>query len=124
MSYIIEQLQWRYATKKFSKTKILSEDKINVLKRAFNLTATSYGLQTIKLLIVKDKNFRSKLLPFAYNQSQVVDASHLLVICIQENISSKDINHYYNNIKAIRETPEGILKPYRDELLKKRLKCL
>ncbi|GGD06198.1 NAD(P)H-dependent oxidoreductase [Hyunsoonleella pacifica] len=117
MSNIIEQLQWRYATKKFDDTKTLPNDKLDILKQAFNLTATSYGLQTIKMLVIKDKTLRLKLVKHSYNQSQVVDASHLLVICIQENILTADVNQYYDNIKDIRETPENILKPYRDGLL-------
>ena len=117
MSNIIEQLQWRYATKKFDDTKTLSSKKLNILKEAFNLTATSYGLQTIKMLVIKDKALRSKLVTHAYNQNQVLEASHLLVICIQENILKTDVNQYYDNIKDIRETPENILKPYREGLL-------
>ncbi|TBN04307.1 NAD(P)H-dependent oxidoreductase [Hyunsoonleella flava] len=117
MSNTIKQLQWRYATKKFDSNKTLPEDKLNILKQAFNLTATSYGLQTIKMLVIKDRVLRSKLVEHSYNQKQVLDASHLLVICIQENILNIDVNQYYDNIKDIRETPETILKPYREGLI-------
>ena len=118
MSNTITQLQWRYATKKFDSTITLPEAKLNILKQAFNLTATSYGLQTIKLLVIKDKALKESLLEHSYNQRQVVDASHLLVICIQDDILDTDVNNYYDNIKNIRETPESVLKPYREGLLK------
>lgn len=117
MSNTIKQLQWRYATKKFDGNKTLPEHKLNILKQAFNLTATSYGLQTIKLIIIKDKALRTNLVEHSYNQKQVLNASHLLVICIQDNILNTDVNEYYDNIKTIRETPETVLKPYRDGLL-------
>ena len=113
---IIKQLQWRYATKKFDASKILTPAKLNTLKEAFNLTATSFGLQTLNLVIVKNKTLRESLLPYSYNQPQVVNASHLLVICIQENIEDSDVIDYYNNIKIIRNTPESILNPYREQL--------
>ena len=113
----IEQLKWRYATKKFNPTKKLSKAKINILIEAFNLTATSYGLQTLKLVVVEDKKLREPLVAPAYNQKQVLNASHLLVICIQDNIQSTDVIDYYNNIKHIRNTPETILKPYREDLV-------
>ncbi|KAB1068172.1 NAD(P)H-dependent oxidoreductase [Tamlana haliotis] len=113
----IKQLQWRYATKKFDVTKKLSAEKLNVVKQAFNLTATSFGLQTIKLVIVEDKTVRQSLLKAAFNQKQVVDASHLLVICVQSDISTTDIDNYYKNIKGIRKTSETILKPYREDLV-------
>jgi nitroreductase len=114
---IIKQLKWRYATKKFDATKKLSADKLDVLKQAFNLTATSFGLQTIKLIIVENEASREPLLAHAYNQKQVLESSHLLVICIQENISDTDVVAYYNNISNTRKTSETILKPYRDGLV-------
>ena len=113
---IIKQLQWRYATKKFDASKTLTPAKLNTLKEAFNLTATSFGLQTLNLVIVKNKTLRESLLPYSYNQPQVVNASHLLVICIQEDIEDSDVIDYYNNIKTIRSTPESILNPYREQL--------
>ena len=51
---IIENLKWRYATKKFDSKKRLSEVQLTLLKEAFNLTAVSYGLQTLKLVVIKD----------------------------------------------------------------------
>ncbi|GAA3554120.1 NAD(P)H-dependent oxidoreductase [Snuella lapsa] len=114
----IKYLEWRYATKKFDATKKLSDAKLNVLKQAFNLTATSFGLQTIKLVIVENKEKRESLVQYSYNQKQVLDASHLLVICIQNDIIEADVNDYYKNIKAIRDTSETILEPYKKALIK------
>lgn len=113
---IIDSLKWRYATKKFNPEKVLSQEKIKILKLAFNLTATSFGLQTISLVIVSDKNMREQLLPFAYNQKQVLQASHLLVICIQDNITDDDVDMLFDNTQNIRNTPEAILDPYRANL--------
>ena len=113
----IKQLEWRYATKKFDATKKLSKAKLNVITQAFNLTATSFGLQTIKLIVIEDKKIREPLVEAAYNQNQVLNASHLLIICIQKNIEDDDVKNYYNNIKDIRNTPENILKPYREDLI-------
>lgn len=114
---IIERLEWRYATKKFDSTKKLPESKLNILKQAFNLTATSFGLQTISLLVVTNPETRQALFEPAYKQKQVVDASHLLVICIKETIDTKDVNDYFDNIRNTRNTPETILAPYRKNLI-------
>ena len=114
----IQQLNWRYATKKFNTSKKLPQNKLDILKQAFNLTSTSFGLQTIKMVIVTNKELRESLVKHSYNQSQVADASHLLVICIQENIKDEDVNTYFDSVKTIRNTPETILEPYRKDLLK------
>ena len=118
MSDIIEQLQWRYATKKFDTNKKLSQAKIDTLKQAFNLTATSFGLQTLSMIVVANDDLKASLVPYSYNQKQVAEASQLLVICIQDNISDLDMVNYYNNIKTTRKTSEEILKPYRNDLIK------
>ena len=113
----IQQLEWRYAAKKFDSNKKLSKDKLHIIKQAFNLTATSFGLQTITLIVIGDNSLRASLVEHAYGQNQVLEASHLLVICIQENIRKNHIADYYSNIKKIRATSDEILDPYKKSLI-------
>lgn len=118
MGKIIEHLNWRYATKKFDSNRKLSKDKIDIIKEAFNLTATSFGLQTISLVIINNDDLKASLVPHTYYQNQVSEASHLLVICIQNDISDDDVNTYFDSVKTIRNTPDTILNPFRENLLK------
>ena len=113
---IIDHLKWRYATKKFNPLKRLTEDKLNIIKEAFNLTATSFGLQTLRLLVISDKNKREQLLEHSNYQKQVFEASHLLVICVQDDISDTDVDQLFDSVAHIRATPEDILEPYRRDL--------
>lgn len=114
----IQKLNWRYATKKFDATKKLSDVKLDTIKEAFNLTATSFGLQTISMLVIANRELRADLVAHSYHQKQVLDASHLLVICIKDNIINSDVVDYYNNIKNTRNASEEILNPYRESLMK------
>ena len=86
MSKSIKQLEWRYATKKFDSDKLLPKEQIAVLKQAFNLTATSYGLQPISLVVLQNKNIQKKLVASSYGQEQVAQASHILIVCIKNMI--------------------------------------
>jgi len=113
----IEALQWRYATKKFDNAKILPQEKIEVLKNAFNLTATSYGLQPIKLVVIHNKEMQQKLVNFSMNQKQIGTASHVLLLCIERKIDKKFIENYFNQVHKIRATPEEILNPYKNFLI-------
>ena len=113
---IIEKLKWRYATKKFDTTKQLSDEKLMTLKEAFNLTALSYGLQTLKLVVVEDRTIRESLVELSFGQRQVADASHLLIICIQNKIDDEDVNAHFDTVKEIRNTPDSILKPFKTQL--------
>ncbi len=114
---IIEKLKWRYATKKFDSTAYLSEKKLNIIKDAFNLTATSYGLQPIKLAVLKDKGLQKDLVEHSMNQEQVAQASHILVFCIDTNIDKAYIESYFKRIKSIRNTPDKILNPFKEFLI-------
>ena len=114
---IIEQLQWRYATKKFDDSKILSEKKLNVLKESFNLTATSYGLQPLKMIVLSDRETKKKLIPITMNQEQIYNASHVLVICIESKMDSDFIKDYFNRVEQTRSTPRKVLEPFETFLL-------
>ncbi|QCX38240.1 NAD(P)H-dependent oxidoreductase [Aureibaculum algae] len=116
MNNTIDSLKWRYACKKFDETKILSEDKIDILSEAFNLTATSFGLQPIKMLIVKNKELQKQLMTHSFNQQQLSTASHVLVLCIQDYFTLEDIDKYFDLEKEIRGTSEDIIEKYRKQL--------
>jgi len=112
----IKNLQWRYAVKKFDDRKFLTQDQIDTLKEAFNLTATSYGLQPIKLIVIHNKDLQKQLVEHSWNQQQVVQASHVLVICIDNNMSDVDVENYFSRVKDIRNTPDDIINPFKNYL--------
>lgn len=113
---IIDKLQWRYACKKFDNTKKLSEEKLTVLKQAFNLTATSYGLQPLKMLVISSQKLKKALVPLTHNQRQVADCSQVLVLCTETQISSHYIKEYFDTVVSLRETPRDVLQPFEDFL--------
>ena len=112
----IESLQWRYAVKKFNSDKFLDDTQINTLKEAFNLTATSYGLQPITLAVIKNKKIQKELLAHSYNQAQVVDASHLLIICIPKEYHTEEVHKYFDLVQKTRKTEDRILQPFKNFL--------
>ena len=114
---IIKQLNWRYATKSFDTQRLVSDKDIKALTEAFNLTATSYGLQPLKLMVIKDKDLQSQLVPVSYNQKQVGEASHLLVFCIESQMDTTFITSYFDRVKSIRNTEDAILDPFKTFLI-------
>ncbi|WP_281846799.1 NAD(P)H-dependent oxidoreductase [Olleya namhaensis] len=114
---IIKQLNWRYATKSFDTQRLVSDKDIKALTEAFNLTATSYGLQPLKLMVIKDKDLQSQLVPVSYNQKQVGEASHLLVFCIESQMDTEFITSYFDRVKSIRNTEDAILDPFKTFLI-------
>ena len=113
----IENLKWRYAVKKFDENKSLTETQINTLKEAFNLTATSYGLQPVKMIVLKNKEIQQQLVEHSWNQQQIVQASHVLVLCTPNELTTKSIENYFTLVKEIRNTPNEILNPFKEFLV-------
>lgn len=113
----IESLQWRYAVKKFDEHKTLTNQQIETLKEAFNLTATSYGLQPLRLLVINNKDLQKELVQHSWNQQQVAQASHLLVICVPKEHTEKDVEKYFDLVKNVRNTPDEILTPFKEFLM-------
>ncbi|POY37677.1 NAD(P)H-dependent oxidoreductase [Flavobacterium alvei] len=114
MSTFLEHQNWRYATKKFDSTKKISTEDLNTLKEAIRLSSSSYGLQLYKVFIIENSELRAKIQPAAWGQTQIVDASHLIVFANQTNITEADIDGYLKNVAETRNIPETALSGYGD----------
>ena len=93
MNYL-ENLKWRYATKKFDASKKVSYKDLEKLKKAIQLSVSSYGLQLYKVLIIENIALRESLKHFSWGQNQITDASHLIVFCNYTNVENKHIDGF------------------------------
>jgi nitroreductase len=114
MSKFIEHQNWRYATKKFDATKKISNEDLNILKEAIRLSSSSYGLQPYKVIIVENPELRAKIQPAAWGQSQIVEASHLIIFANETQLDEEDIDNYIANISETRNIPVEALSGYAD----------
>jgi nitroreductase len=111
---LIESLNWRYATKKFDNTKKVSNEDLEKLKEAVRLSASSFGLQLYKVLIIEDLELKKKLLPATFGQTQVVDSSHLFVFCNYNKVHDSNIEDYVSLIAETRSIEVDHLKGFGD----------
>lgn len=114
MSNFIKNANWRYATKKFDATKKISKEDLETLKEAVRLSSSSYGLQPYKVLIIDNPELRAQLQPAAWGQSQIVDASQLLVFANITNFGNTEIDSYIKNLTEIRGIPTEAVQGYAD----------
>lgn len=75
----LQNLNWRFATKKFDNTKPLSDEDLKQILWAIKLAPTSYGLQPFHVYVVTNPEIREKIRTTAWGQPQITDASVLLV---------------------------------------------
>lgn len=114
MSTLLDNLNWRYATKKFDATKKISAADLNTLKEAVRLAASSYGLQPFKVVLVENPEIREKLKAAAWGQTQITDASNLFVFANDLNAGPESVAAYIKNISETRGLPTEALGGFAD----------
>jgi nitroreductase len=117
MTKFIENQNWRYATKKFDTDKKISSEDFEILKDAIQLSTSSFGLQPYKVLIIENEEIRQQLQPASWGQTQIVDASHLLVFASITSIDTDYINSYAENMATTRNIPFESVKGYADYMI-------
>jgi nitroreductase/dihydropteridine reductase len=122
---LVEDMQWRYACKKFDTEKKVTEQDMDTLLEVLRLTASSYGMQLWNFVVVENKELREKLVEKSYGQRQVADASHLIVLCIKSDATESDIDAYIDQTVALRgvepQSMEGFKKMLMGTISKKSL---
>ena len=112
MSNYIDDLNWRYAVKQFDASKKVSEEDLQKLIDAVQLSASSYGLQPYKILVIKDQAVKEKLKAAGYNQSQFTDATAVFVFAHQTDFDAELIDSYIELSERIKELETGTLEGY------------
>lgn len=105
---LIQDLNWRYATKKMN-GEAVSVEQLDTILKATNLAATSYGLQPFRVCVVSNVAIKQQLQAAAYGQLQVGSASHVLVFSVPEKLTEADVQAYINNVATTRSIPEEAL---------------
>lgn len=113
MGFIADQ-EWRYATKKFDSSKKVSSSDLDKIKRAVQLAPTSYGLQLFKVLVIENEETREKLKPASWGQTQITDASHLLVFCTPDDVYDAHLDDFVQLKADNLGIPAENLKGYGD----------
>jgi nitroreductase len=93
--------------------KITAED-LSTLKEAIRLSSSSYGLQPYKVIIVENPELRANIQPAAWGQSQIVEASHLIIFANETNVDDLAIDEFIKNISQTRNMPIEALAGYGD----------
>ena len=99
---LINQLQWRYATKAFDPAKKIAAAEWAVLEQALILSPSSYGMQPYKFLVITDPATREKLVPASWNQRQPADCSHYVVFAVRTSNTEAEVDEYMARIAEVR----------------------
>jgi len=114
-STLLDQLNWRYATKKMDATKAIPQDKLDAIIEAIRLAPTSSGTQPFELIVVTNPEKLAEIRKAAGDQAQITDGSHLLVFAAWDNYTADRIDEVTGlNVEARGDLP--MLNAYYDNL--------
>jgi nitroreductase len=114
---LLDQLNWRYATKQFDSTRKIAAHDWATLEEALLLSPSSGGLQPWKFLVVTDPAVRAKLKPASYGQAQIGDASHLVVFAAKRDLTEADVDAHVKHVAEVQGAPVEALAPLRNMLV-------
>ena len=109
---LLQDLQWRYATKKMNGNSV-SDEQLYAVLDATQLSASSYGLQPYTIVVVGNQEVKDQLMAAAYGQAQVGSSSHVLVFAVPLQITEADIEAFIQNIATTRNVPATALNGYK-----------
>ena len=110
---LIEQLNWRYATKRMNGTQV-PQEKVDRILEAIRLAPTSFGLQPFKVIVVSDPALREKIYNEACQQPQIKEGSHLLIFAATKNVTAQQVEEYMQLIAKTRGIEVESLNGFRD----------
>lgn len=113
---IIEDLNWRYATKRYT-NKPLSEEQVNTILETIRLSATSLGLQPFEIYDIQSTELRTQLREAAYNQPQLTEASHVLVFAVWTEVTEAMVDEYLQFVASTRNRELAQLDGFRKSIL-------
>ncbi len=102
---LLDALNFRYATKVFDPSKKIPAQLWQAIEQSLALTPSSFGLQPWKFLVINSQEIREKLKGVSWGQSQVTDASHLVVLTTRTDLEQSDIDSWIARLAEVQATP-------------------
>ncbi|MGO1244670.1 MAG: NAD(P)H-dependent oxidoreductase [Sphingobacterium sp.] len=112
---LLQDLNWRYATKKMNGESV-PQEKVDYILEAARLAPTSSGLQPFKVIEITSPELKAKIQPIAFGQSQIVDASHLLVFAAYDEYTKERVDSVFIQQELERALPKGFADDYKNNL--------
>ncbi|MEA5260968.1 nitroreductase family protein [Arcicella aquatica] len=112
---LLKALEWRYATKKMNGN-VVPQEKIDYILEAARLAPSSSGLQPYQVFVISNKELLEKIKQIGFNQSQITDASHVLVFAAWDGYSLEKIDKVFDRTIAERGLPATQMDDYKKRL--------
>lgn len=113
---LLDNLKWRYATKRYNSAVKLEDEKVMQIVEAARLAPTSSGLQPFEMILIKNQEVKEQLFPLVMNQMQIKECSHVLVFAAWDEYTDQRLDAVFDNMEAIRALPKGEMNDFKNSI--------
>ncbi len=114
---LLEQLNWRYAVKRFDPNRKIDDETWQALEQAMVLTPSSYGLQPWKFIVITDEPLKAQLPAISWNQKQPQDCSHMVILAAKVSMDAEYVDSFMNSVVVTRGLAVDAMSGYRKMLI-------
>ena len=113
---LLENLNWRYATKAYDPGKKVAKEYVDKIVEAARMAPTSSGMQQFRVIVISNQELKNKIVPIAWGQEIVAQCSHLLVFAAWDRYTEERIDKIFNYTSDERGLPRERFSEYTGRL--------
>jgi nitroreductase len=114
MNSVLKALNFRHACKSFNRGKKIPKADLDIILEAAWISPSSFGIEAWKFLVLESEEIRQKLRPVCWNQPQITDSSHVIVILAQPELVFPDTLYIRENFER-RDLPKAAVDTYLEK---------
>jgi nitroreductase len=114
---VLQQLNWRYATKRFDAARKIPDEDWSTLEQSLVLTPSSFGLQPWRFVVVTGQGTKDQLKSMSWGQRQIAEGSHVVVFATRQNLPADHIDRYVARTAEVRGSTVEALGGFRKSMI-------
>jgi nitroreductase len=111
MNPVIKAINFRHACKQFDPKKKIEKASMDLIMAAAHLSPSSFGLEAWRFMVISSDEVKRKLRPFCWDQPQITEASHVVVIMSKPDLTIP-ANEYVKQNFQRRGLSDAVTKAY------------
>ncbi|MGV3244819.1 NAD(P)H-dependent oxidoreductase [Staphylococcus sp. 11261D007BR] len=115
--FIIDAMNYRFATKRFDANKTIADDDFNTILEVGRLSPSSLGFEPWQFLVIQNQEVRDALKPLSWGaEGQLDTASHFVLILARKNVRPES-DYVQKLLRETKEMPEEVIKQMHERTI-------
>jgi len=115
---ILEVFNKRYACKKFSTEKRVSDEDLKTILESARLSPSSFGMEPWKFLLLRNEEMRNDFRQFAWGALNSLNGATEIVIILARKDVTGDSEYFRDNWKNLKKVSDEAFEAVKDKFTK------